>query len=93
MAEAHHNVVALSACQDNETAAEAVMSGQSQGAFSYFLLHMLREKPVAAVGRLIEDVSKQLKKADYAQTPCLTASSALAALPFVGPVGGQEDGR
>lgn len=54
------SVVMFSGCLDAQTSADAVIQGQSQGAFTFCLLECLNKKPPPPKGRTIKDVLKEV---------------------------------
>jgi len=81
--DAQSNVICLSACRDNQTAAEANLAGEWRGAFSYYLLNVLGKNPTPTA-MLMGDIADNLKINGFAQLPVLTAPKELENLPFLG---------
>lgn len=68
----------LSAAQDTETAADAVINGRPNGAFSYFALQALKSLPAGASYReWYARIRKSLPSRQYDQTPNLYGSASM----------------
>jgi metacaspase-1 len=79
--------VLLAACKDEQTAADAFINGQFQGAFTWSLAEAIRAAngPIT-YGDLIEQSVKLLK--NYTQDPQLDCPDVLLSRPFLSSVGG-----
>ncbi len=70
------NHILLSACRDNQTAADAFIDGQYNGAFTYHLCKILRASgPDLDRGELIQRLTKALSDAQFDQVPQLEGPS------------------
>lgn len=65
----HH--ILWSGCMDNQTSADAYISGAYHGAFTYYLNSHLRREPTISRKRLLEKVRASLRHGGYSQIPQL----------------------
>jgi metacaspase-1 len=78
--------VLLAACKDEQTAADAFISGQYRGAFTWSLAEAIRHaNGVVTYGDLIKQSATLLK--NYTQDPQLDCPDELLSRPFLSPVG------
>jgi len=79
------HVLLYSACDFNETAADAFINGGFHGAFTYHLWQVVGEsKPDASYEDIRRASMKALQADGFAQNPGLEGDPAEAALPFLG---------
>jgi len=76
------NHVVISACQDNQTAADAYIEGMWQGAFTYTLKQHL--SPDKTWAQIYPDILNTLKTNGFTQTPCLNGREIETRLIFGG---------
>lgn len=70
------DLLALSACRDDQTAADAYLAGGFRGAFSYFLCRALRRDPKIGRAELHRRVTADLMRGRFEQQPQLEAMPA-----------------
>jgi hypothetical protein len=63
------NVAILSACAEDETAADATIDGRPNGAFSYYALQVLAKNPGITFRAFRTEIGKLLPSREYNQTP------------------------
>ncbi|MBD2616342.1 caspase family protein [Nostoc punctiforme FACHB-252] len=63
------NHILLAACQDDQTAADAYIEGDYNGAFTYYLCEALRQSPQLKSQQLIESVARALRTNQFEQKP------------------------
>jgi hypothetical protein len=73
---APERAIALTACQANQTSADAFLGGDYHGAFSYYTTARLTQAGKVGLGRsvLIRDVTRSLKSAGFTQVPAYEAA-------------------
>ena len=65
------NHTLLAGARDDQTAADAFIQGEYQGAFSYYLCKATRSQPKASVKEIMESVTTEVKNAGHSQVPQL----------------------
>jgi len=65
------NHTLLAGARDDQTAADAFIQGEYQGAFSYYLCKATRSQPKASVKEIMESVTSAVKNAGHSQVPQL----------------------
>jgi metacaspase-1 len=86
------NHVLLAACRDNQTAADASLGGQPNGAFTYNLCQVLREGGAELERQaLIDRVERALRDGQFDQVPQLEGRTGQG--PLFGRAAAADDGR
>ncbi len=77
------NIVLLSACRADQTAADAPLGDTYNGAFTYFLTDVLRSGGRISYGDVIAGVGRRLFDNDFVQVPQLECSAASRKCAFL----------
>jgi uncharacterized caspase-like protein len=67
--ETQGNVIMISGCTDNQTAADAVFGGKAAGAMTWSLLESLKQKPNINWRELVKTMRDLLKTSQFTQIP------------------------
>jgi uncharacterized caspase-like protein len=67
--ETQGNVIMISGCTDNQTAADAVFGGKAAGAMTWSLLESLKQKPNVNWRELVKTMRDLLKTSQFTQIP------------------------
>lgn len=76
------NAVLVAGCRSDQTSADAVFNGRSNGAMTYFLLKALKQRD-GTLREAVQDVHKELDRAGYQQEPQLIGPVDLIDGPFL----------
>jgi hypothetical protein len=72
------NIVSISASQDNQTASDVRTSTTSYGALTNVLMSCIGKRQLRiSLSTLLKDMTKELKKAGFSQTPVISTSESI----------------
>jgi hypothetical protein len=75
--ETQGNVIMISGCTDNQTAADAVFGGKAAGAMTWSLLESLKQKPNFNWRELVKTMRDLLKTSQFTQIPQFSSGNFL----------------
>ena len=75
--EINENAILISGCQDNQTSADAFISGRYNGALTKSLVSVATRNPNCSWNELAVELPKAVKAAGYTQTPTITGGAGL----------------